>query len=478
MDDESGKARYRKLMEMVERMQGLDRVHHLHPFTDPAALKAAPPFVIDSGVDCFISGQGIRLLDMMAGLANVILGYGREELAETAKEAMTQLSYYQSFAATTNPYAASLAARVAARAPGPLNRVFFANSGSEANETLLKLALLYWRAKGQPEKRIIISRDLAYHGSTIATTALNGVEQMIKPFGIEGDEVRFADSPFWYRYGGDMSPEEFGLKAAASVEQRILEEGPEEVAAFIGEPIQGTTGVIVPPDSYWPEVARICRKYNVLLIADEVITGFGRTGHWFAQETFGFQADMMTLAKGMASGAAPISAAVVTDEIVETITNYHQGFSHGFTTSAHPVSCALALTTMDILERDQLVERVRDQIGPYFHAKLVQLESHPLVGEVRCKGLMAAIELVRDKDTRTQYPLEMAVCNQVSQTALTRGVIVRPTGNTIVLCPPFILKEAEADYCVQALSEALDQVYRKLGPQSGGHPARARLGTL
>lgn len=312
-------------------------------------------------------------------------------------------------------------------------------------------------------KKIIISRDYAYHGSTIATTLLNGNKAMIDDFGLEvGKDVTHATAPFWYRLGGDMSPEEFGLAAARDIEAKILEAGADNVAAFFGEPIQGTLGAVVPPASYWPEVERICRKHDVLLVTDEVVTGFGRTGHWFAQETFGFKADMMALAKGLSSAYLPISAAVISDEVAEVIEGAEAVLQHGFTTTGHPVTAAVALRNIQVLEDEGLVDRIRDDVGPYFTKILKSLESHPLVGEARVCGLMAGIELVRDKATRTQYPLELGICEHIGQACLVRGLIVRPVGNALVLCPPFIISHAEIDFIGNVLKEALDDVHNAL----------------
>jgi len=452
-----------ELRAMLARVQEMDRHHHMHPFTDPRALVQAPPFVMDQAEGCYVMGQGLRLLDAMAGLGCVNIGYGRQEMADVAAETMKRLSFYHSFAGVTNPYAAELAARIADKAPGDLNRVFFANSGSEANETAIKLINLYWRRKGQPGRRLLISRDFAYHGSTVATSALNGLTAMHKPFGIRTTgNVYHAAAPFWYRFGGDQSPEEFGKRAADALEKKILDAGPRNVAAVFAEPIQCTLGAIVPPESYWPRVEAICRKYGVLLVADEVVTGFGRTGHWFAQETFGFKADLMTLAKGLSSGYQPISALVMSDAFADVIGGESEVLQHGFTTSAHPVAAAVACKNLEILENEGLVNRVATDIGPYFAARLTTLEQHPLVGEVRVSGLIAGIEITADKESRRQYPVDFGVDQLVGQAALARGLIVRPAGNVLVLCPPFVISHAEVDFITEALGQALDQIHTAL----------------
>lgn len=290
---------------------------------------------------------------------------------------------------------------------------------------------------------------------------------MQEPYGIEpGNHIKRAAAPYWFRHGGDASPEDFGLAAARDIETKILEAGADTVAAVFVEPIQATMGAIIPPDSYFPEVERICRKHGVLLVADEVVTGLGRTGKWFAQETFGFNADIMTLAKGLSSGYAPISAVVMHDDIADVVGAGEQIFQHGFTTSAHPVMAAIALRNLDIIEEEGLIQRIATDIGPYFDKKLQSLKDCPLVGEVRTKGLMAGIELVKDKKTREQYPLEWALCEHVNQAALLRGIITRPTGNALVLCPPYILTHAEVNFTIDALKAALNDVYDAVQQQT------------
>lgn len=448
----------------LEQLQTYDRLHHMHSFTDPSALKQAPPFIIDSAEGCYVTGQQIKLLDAMAGLGCVNIGYGRPELAEAAGHVLSKLSYYHSFAAVTNPYAAALSQKISALAPEGMNKVFLSNSGSEAVETALKLVALYWQQKGEHTRKAIITRDYAYHGSTIATAALNGNRAMATQFGFtDATKVLRAKAPYWYREGGDMSAEEFGIAAAQSVEKTILDAGPENVAAFIGEPVQGTMGIIIPPDTYWPEVERICRKYGVLLIADEVVSGFGRSGHWFGQQAFNFSADIMTLAKGLSSSYMPVAATVISDDVAGVVEENLGLLQHGFTTSGHPATCAVALKNLMLIEEEGMVDAIRDDKGPYFEKVLKRaLEDHPLVGEVRVRGLMAAVELTKEKETREQYPMELSVCDHVGQGCLMRGLIVRPVGNVVVMCPPFIISHAEMDMVAAVLREACSDVHKAL----------------
>lgn len=450
-------------MSEIQGLQAVDRQMHLHSFTDPQAMVSAPPFVMQKALGSQVMGQGIQLLDAMAGLGNVNIGYGRPEMAEMAYGVMRELNYYHTFAGITNPWAARLSERLMDITPDYFNKVFYANSGSEAVETALKLARMYWKREGKPEKRMIISRDFAYHGSTIASSALNGLKVMHEDFNTDTDDsVVHIGAPFWYRFGDQMDSEDFGRYAARLLEDKILEIGADKIAAFIGEPVQATLGCIVPPDSYWPEVQRICKDHDILLIADEIVTGVGRTGHWFAQETFGFKADIMTLAKGLSSGYQAISATLMTDKIAGVIEGEAGVLQHGFTTSGHPVASAVAAKNIQILQEEGLVTRIKNDIGPYFKNRMESLLDCPLVGEVRTCGLMMGLELCKDKETREQFPLDYYVCQHIAQAALETGVIVRPAGNVIVACPPFIFTYDDVDALERRLRRSIDFVYTRL----------------
>jgi len=445
-----------------QRLRDADRRHHVHSFTDHRGFAQTGAFIVETAEGCRITGEGgITLIDAMAGMGCVNIGYGRAELAQAAESAMREMAYYHTFQATTNPPAAALANRIAELSPGNLDRVFFANSGSEANETIVKLVRAYWRAKGEPDRKTIISRDYAYHGSTLYTASLNGLAAMHEPFGLPLADVAHIRSPYWYREGGDLDPEAFGRAAADALRDKIAEIGPDRIAAFIAEPVQVTAGAIVPPESYWPEIVEICREAGILLIADEVVTGFGRTGHWFAQEAFGFEADLMTCAKGLSSAYQPIAAAVASREVAETVLESGGIFQHGFTTSGHPVACAVALANLDIIAREGLVAQAAAR-GDYLSRRLAPLLEHPLVGEIRTMGLIGGIELVKDKAARSHYPAEAGVCGAVANAALMQGVIIRPTGNSLVVCPPFVVSEVEIDRIAAAVATALDQVAAQL----------------
>ena len=417
--------------------QELDRRHHLHPFTDTKALNDKGVRIITRADGIYLwDSEGNRLIDGMAGLWCVQIGYGRDELAEVAAEQMRELPYYNTFFQTATPPAIELSELLSEVTPDGLNHVFFANSGSEANDTIVKMVRHYWNVMEKPDKKTIISRDYAYHGTTMAAASLSGLRPMHPQFDLPLDGFVYIEAPYWYQHGGDLSADDFGLKAARALEHKILELGADKAGAFIGEPIMGAGGVIVPPATYWPEIQRICREYDVLLIADEVICGFGRTGNWFACDTYGIDPDFMTIAKGLSSGYQPISGVMVHDRVAETIIEKGGELVHGFTYSGHPVACAVALANVKILRDEGIVERVGVETGPYFQARLRELADHPLVGEVRGIGMIAAIELVEDKVLRASFDAARKVGQICRDTAADNGLIMRAVRDCMVLSPP------------------------------------------
>jgi len=442
----------------------LDQAHHVHSFTDPRAMGVKGARVITRGDGVYVwDSDGAKLLDAMAGLWCVNVGYGRRELVEAARAQMEVLPYYNNHFQSATPQMIELASLIAEVTPPGLDQIVFANSGSEAIDTVLRLVRHFWRLQGQPSKQIFIGRSLGYHGSTLAAANLGGMAHM---HGMDSGLLPgFAHigHPHWYTLGGDLTPEAFGLKAAQELEAKILELGAENVAAFIGEPIQGAGGVIVPPSTYWPEIQRICRKYDVLLVADEVICGFGRTGSWFGSQTYGIESDLMTMAKGLSSGYVPISAVAMNARVADTI---NQGglIAHGYTYSGHPVACAVAIENIGIIRRERLVERVRDDVGPYLQSRLNQLaEESPIVGEVRGVGLMAALQLVRDKATREVCTVEDNAAVICRDYAADNGLVARALGQAMALSPPLTITRGEIDELVSKLGGALDHTARALG---------------
>lgn len=453
---------------LTKHWQELDALHHVHPFTQTSALnkKGVRVIVKADGINLWDS-EGHKLIDGMSGLWCVNVGYGRTELADAAYEAMKTLPYYNSFFQTTNPYVTELSAKIASLLPAGLSRIAFANSGSEANDTALKLIRYYWNLQGKKQKKIHISREYAYHGVTMAAASLSGLTPMHPQWDLPLPGFEKVPTVYWYGFGGDQDPNEYGLAVARKLEEKILELGPDRVASFSAEPVHGAGGLMFPPDSYWPEIQRICRKYDVLLHIDEVITGFGRLGQWFGSQAFGIAPDVMTLAKGISSGYQPISAVALGPRMGDAIASANEELVHGFTWSGHPVACAVSLKNLEIIEREKLVDRVRDDIGPYFQAKIRELQSHPLVGEVRGRGLLGAIELVKDKGKRTFFDSDMDVGTQCRNHCFANGLVMRAIRDTMVLAPPMIVKREEVDEIVRIARRCFDLTAKDLGLPPG-----------
>jgi putrescine aminotransferase len=443
-------------------LQALDAAHHMHPFTAGSELAAKGARIITRAKGVWLTdSEGNRIIDGMAGLWCVNIGYGRKELAAVAARQMEELSYYNTFFMTSHVPAIALATRLAELAPGDLNHVFFAGSGSEANDTNIRLVRRYWQVKGQPDKRIIIGRKNGYHGSTMGGGSLGGMTY-IHAHGGMIDGIVHIGQPHWYAEGGDMTPEAFGLMRAQELEAKILELGVENVAAFIGEPVQGAGGVIIPPSTYWPEIQRIVDKYGILLIADEVITGFGRTGNWFGSQTFGIKPHIMTIAKGLSSGYQPIGGSIVCDEIADTVGGAGD-FNHGYTYSGHPVAAAVALENLRILEEEHVIEHVRDVAHPYLAAKWAALADHPLVGEAKLIGLMGSIALTPDKQSRAKFATEAGkVGFRCRERCFANNLVMRHVGDRMIISPPLVITTDEIDILMERATKSLDECYAGL----------------
>lgn len=442
-------------------LQALDAAHHMHPFSTQSgfAKKGARVITRAKGTRLWDS-EGAEILDAMAGLWCVNIGYGRDELAEAAYRQMKELPYYNTFFQTTHVPVIALSQRLAELAPGDLNHVFYAGSGSEANDTNIRMARFYWAQKGKPNKNIIISRKNAYHGSTLGAMSLGGMSGMHAQGGVV-QNVHHIDQPNWWSEGGDMSPEDFGIERAQQLEKAILELGEDRVAAFIAEPIQGAGGVIVPPSTYWPELKRICDKYEILLIADEVICGFGRTGNWFGSETVGIQPHIMTIAKGLSSGYAPIGGSIVCDEVAEVVGG--DEFNHGYTYAGHPVSCSVALENLRILDEESIVTRAREEIAPYLKEKFESLTEHPMVGEAKIVGLMGSIALTPHKESRAAFASDAGTVGyMVRERCFANNLIMRHVGDRMIISPPLVISKEDVDLLIarawQSLDEAMVQV--------------------
>jgi putrescine aminotransferase len=440
--------------------QDLDRQHYLHPFTDFKSLHARGARVIVRAEGCYLyDSEGERMLDGMAGLWCVNVGYGRRELADVAYRQMLELPYYNSFFQTSHPPAIELARRLVDLTPPQFNRVFFTGSGSEGNDTVLRIVRRYWEILGQPERKVVVSRVNAYHGSTIAGASLGGMGFMHEQGGLPIPDIVHIPQPYWYADGGTLTPAEFGRQAAQALERKIVEVGPHRVAAFIGEPIQGAGGVIIPPDTYWPAIQDTCRRHGILLVSDEVVCGFGRTGRWFGCEHFDFQPDLMTIAKGLSSGYLPIGGVMVSDKIAEVLIDRGGEFAHGFTYSGHPVACAVASANLAIIERENLVTRTRDETGPYLAARWRELAGHPLVGEARSVGLIGALELVKDKATRTFFDKRGEVGTICRDFCFQNGLVMRATRDTMIISPPLVITREQIDELAEKTWRCLDLTY-------------------
>ncbi len=439
--------------------------HHLHPFTDYQGLAEEGGARIITAAEgaTLTDSEGAKMLDGMAGLWCVNVGYGRKDLAEAAYRQMLELPYYNTFFKTATPSSVELAEKLVEITPEGLNHVFFGSSGSEANDTIVRAVRHFWNLEGKPGKKTFISRTHAYHGSTMASASLGGLAAMHGQADLPLPGFVHIMPPYWYDFGGDLSPEQFGLKAAQAVEDKILELGADNVAAFIGEPIQGAGAVIIPPETYWPEVQRICTKHDVLLIIDEVICGFGRTGHLFASEYFGLKPDMMALAKGITSGYLPLSAVMIGDRVADTLISKGGEFYHGFTYSGHPVACAVALANIKIIEDENLVQRTHDENGPHLAKRLAELADHPIVGEVRSLGLIGAVEIAKDKANRTRFDDPGATGTICREHCLEGGLILRSVRDTLVMSPALSITTAEIDRMIDILRQALDHTAKDVG---------------
>lgn len=448
----------------IAELKRLDVAHHLPAQQDYKLIEdMGGSRIVTHAEGCYIyDGDGNRILDGMAGLWCVNIGYGRDELADVAADQMRELPFYNTFFKTATPPTVMLAAKIASLTGGRLPHVFFNASGSEANDTVFRMVRHYWQVKGEPKRKVFISRWNAYHGSTVAGVSLGGMKAMHEQGDLPVPGVEHVRQPYWYNEGRDMTPEAFGLACAKAIEDKILEVGPENVAAFIGEPAQGAGGVIIPPANYWPEVERIVRKYGILLVCDEVICGFGRTGNMWGHETMGVKPDMIAMAKGLSSGYQPISAVAVSKEIVDVLKTGGD-FVHGFTYSGHPVAAAVALRNIEIMEREHLVERTRDDTGPYLAKMLATLNDHPLVGETRSVGLLGAVEIVADKTTGARFGgAEGTAGPMVRDLCIENGLMVRGIRDTIVMCPPLIISHAQIDEMIGIIRKALDLALPRL----------------
>ncbi len=430
----------------TQEWRALDAAHHLHPFTDTHSLNQQGARVMTRAEGVYLwDSDGNKILDGMAGLWCVNIGYGRHDLTQVAARQMDELPFYNTFFKTTHPSVTELSALLAEVAPPSFNHVFYTNSGSESVDTMIRMVRRYWDVAGKPQKKTLIGRWNGYHGSTIGGASLGGMSYMHAQGDLPIPGIAHIEQPWWYKFGKDMSRDEFGLMAARWLEDKILEIGPDKVAAFVGEPIQGAGGVIIPPATYWPEIERICRKYDVLLVADEVICGFGRTGDWFGFQHFGFTPDIFTTAKGLSSGYLPIGAVFVSDKVAAGIAAGGD-FNHGFTYSGHPVSAAVARANVQALRDEGIVDRVKNDTGPYMQQRWREVfGKFAHVDDVRGEGLIQAFTLVKDPATRELFPEWGEVGLLCRDIFFRNNLIMRACGDHMVSAPPLVMTRAEID---------------------------------
>jgi putrescine aminotransferase len=447
------------------RIQSLDSAHYLHPFTDHRALAAKGARVMTHAEGIYVwDSEGQRVLDAMSGLWCVNVGYGRQELAEAAQRQMMTLPFYNSFFQTTNVPAVELAAKLASLAPSVGGRsfqhVFYSSSGSESNDSNVRMVRRYWDLLGQPRRKTIIGRHNAYHGSTMAGASLGGMRGMHAQGDLPIPGIAHIEQPYFYGLGRPgESADEFGLRAAGWLEEKILALGPDTVAAFIAEPVQGAGGVIIPPASYWSEIQRIVDKYGILLISDEVICAFGRLGHWFAYEKFGFKPDLVTFAKAVTSGYVPLGGVLVGDRVAKVLIERGGEFNHGYTYSGHPVACAVGLANLAIIEREHLVTRVRDDLGPYLARRYAELNKHPLVGQAETCGMVAGLVLVKHKASKTPFDAKLEVGMVCRAHCFGNGLIMRAVGDRMIIAPPLTMTHAQVDEMMALITRCLDLTY-------------------
>ena len=439
--------------------QAADAAHFLHPFTDFKALSAKGARIIRRAEGIYLwDSDGHKILDAMSGLWCVNVGYGQRALIDAAARQMAELPFYNAFFQTATPPAIELAELLAEVTPPQFRHVFFSGSGSEGNDTVVRMVRRYWDILGQPQRQVIISRHNAYHGSTMAGASLGGMGGMHAQGGLPIPGIVHIEQPHWWQNGRPqgLSREDFGRVAAGWLEQKILEMGADKVAAFIGEPVQGAGGVIVPPESYWPEIQRICDQYGILLVSDEVICGFGRSGHWFGCERFGFKPDLMTFAKGVTSGYVPLGGVMVGERVARVLIERGGEFTHGYTYSGHPVACAVALANIRLIRQLKLVEHVHDDVGPYLAAQFEGLAAHPLVGEVQTCGLMGALQLVKDPLRGTPFASELEVGMVCRGHCFASGLIMRAVGDRMIIAPPLVITRAQIDEMMALIRRCLD----------------------
>lgn len=433
----------------------------IHPYTNLDTFRSSGPMIIERGEGIHVwDADGRKYIEGMAGLWCTSLGYSEQELIDVATEQMRQLPFTHVFGGKSHERAADVAEKLKAIAPHKASKVLFCGSGSEANDQQMKLVWYYNNALGRPKKKKFISRIRGYHGVTVASASLTGLPNNHRDFDLPIAGVLHTDCPHHYRFAEPgETEEEFSTRLAANLEKMILEEDPDTVAAFIAEPVMGAGGVIMPPEGYFPKIQAVLDKYDIYFIADEVITGFGRTGNMFGSQTFGIKPDSISVAKALSSAYVPIAAVTVGEDMYQAMIDESKKigtFGHGFTYTAHPVAAAVAAKTLEIYEKRNIVGHVRS-VAPRFEARMAQLNEHPLVGNARAKGLLGGIEIVADKATKRNFDVKAGVGGALQRACEGQGLILRAIGDIVAFCPPLIVKESDIDDIYDRAEKALDE---------------------
>jgi putrescine aminotransferase len=443
----------------TQHVQSVFATRHLHPFLDQRMIDPTYTKVLMKGEGLNVwDSDGKRYLDGISGLFCTALGYGRQELVDAAARQLSDLSYCSPFFNTTHPKLAELSERLFSLLPERFGRVVYTNSGSEANETLIRTVRRYWDVVGKPEKKILIARHNGYHGSTMGSASLGGMKYMHEMGDLPIPGIHHIGEPFWFGYEGERDEAAFGLSVAQELEQKILELGPDKVAAFVAEPIQGSAGVIIPPATYWPEIQRICRKYDVLLCLDEVIGGFGRTGEWFSHQLFGIEPDTISIAKGLTSGYAPMGGLVLSRRVADAIVEGGL-FAHGLTYQGHPLPAAIACANLALLNEGGIVERVKSDLGPYLQSALQHaFADHPLVWEIHGAGMLASLQLAPVKGQKKRFSDELVVGSYCMYLAQEDGLLFRASYSRLIIAPALVATHAEIDELVEKAKRAIDRI--------------------
>lgn len=448
----------------TKELQKQDFEHYLHPFSDMADINQAGARIMVKGEGSYIwDTEGNKIVDGMSGLWCVNLGYGQKTLIDAAHKQLQELPFYNSFFKTANVPAIELSKLLSEVSPSGFERVFYTNSGSEGNDTIVRMVRRYWDVVGKPSKKVIISRWNGYHGSTMAGASLSGMTYMHEQGGLPIPDIVHIDQPYQLEHGKPgESEKDFGIRAAGWLEDKIKSIGAENIAAFIGEPVQGAGGVIIPPEGYWAKIQEICRKYDILLVSDEVICGFGRLGTWFGCQHphINIQPDLMTIAKGLTNGYIPMGGVLVSKKVGDVIATKGGDFNHGFTYSGHPVAAAVGIATIKLIQSSNLINTLQSKTIPYFSKAFATLNDHPMVADAKSLGMVAGLVLYKDKAKKELFPAEKGVGMICRDFCFKNGVVMRAVGSRMIMAPPLVVTEEIIDEMISKIRLSLDATWQ------------------